>query len=277
MGSIYLPYQKPTRWNIDPNAVAYNCARMGLPVPPVLNMPFWERGNKAFDYSGNQNTGTFFGNSVWGRSAIYFPGNTDYVRVNDNPSIKNFSALTLEALIYPTADPGADSARILHKAQGATGDDYALSQVGAVTDRRHPAFRINTNLGVETITGNTELTNNSKWYHVACTWDGDAMKLYVDGKLDGSGNQDGVLDDSNEYLAIGRHVASNTRNFNGYIAYVRIFPVALTQRQVQVLRDNPYGMYEPTRRTTWKVPSVGGVAPTSIFYGPLTGPLGGPI
>ena len=254
MSGIYPPYQKPPGWNIDPDSIAHNYARMGLPVS-VLEMPFWFAGNKVFDYSKNRNTGTLYGNAAWVKNAIYFPGNTDYVRVEDSPSIKNFSALTLEALVYPTADASADWGRIISKAQGTGTDDYALTRADPSYGGKI-VFRINTNLGTTTLVGGTTLGNNLKWYHAVSTWDGDAMKIYLDGKLDNSGNQGGTLDNSNDYLGIGRHVASSTRNFTGYIAYVRIFPVALTLSQVQILKNNPYGMFESVKQPSiWSVPS----------------------
>lgn len=73
--------------------------------------------------------------------------------------------------------------------------------------------------------------NASTWYHIAATFDGTTMKLYVNGTLDASATNAGTIT-SNAAFYIG-YSYENARNLNGMVDEVRVWKKALTQAEIQ--------------------------------------------
>lgn len=70
----------------------------------------------------------------------------------------------------------------------------------------------------------------ARWYHLAATWDGERMSLYVDGKLARSVAMKGPADASGEALYLGSQ--HRTHRFDGTIDEVRIYRRALTAAEI---------------------------------------------
>jgi serine/threonine protein kinase len=86
---------------------------------------------------------------------------------------------------------------------------------------------------------NSMVTN--KWYHVAGTYDGKSIKVYINGLLSGSSEQTGTINLSNYDLNIGRGAFKRDRLFYGLIDDVRIYSYALSQAEIAALaaESNP--------------------------------------
>lgn len=72
--------------------------------------------------------------------------------------------------------------------------------------------------------------NANTWYHVAATYDGATMKLYINGVLDASKAQTGSIN-SNGAFNVG-YSYDISRNFNGNIDEVRVWKRALSQTEI---------------------------------------------
>lgn len=72
--------------------------------------------------------------------------------------------------------------------------------------------------------------NANTWYHVAATYDGSTMKLYINGTLDASRSQSGNFT-SNGAFNVG-YLYNVSRNFNGKVDEVRVWRRALNQTEV---------------------------------------------
>jgi LruC domain-containing protein len=70
------------------------------------------------------------------------------------------------------------------------------------------------------------------WYHLAMTYDGETLKLYVNGQLKNSVGVTGKLNVNARNLSIGSDNASQ-KFFNGMIDDVKIFGTALSQTEIQ--------------------------------------------
>jgi len=70
------------------------------------------------------------------------------------------------------------------------------------------------------------------WYHLAMTYDGATLKLYVNGQLKNSVAVTGKLSVNARNLSIGSDNASQ-KFFNGFIDDVKIFGTALSQTEIQ--------------------------------------------
>lgn len=143
------------------------------------------------------------------------------------------STFTVEAWIRPTAFSSSGP-------YGNTifGDD---SDVGGTTSKGFAlrcggngvlSFVIGANGGwPEAQSSPGKLTLN-QWQHVAGTFDGDTIKIYVNGNLAGSGySANGVAQDSALFTFIGASNFSN-RTFDGDIEDVRLWNVVRTQSEI---------------------------------------------
>ena len=256
--SVYLPYQKPPRWNCDPETIAYNCARMGLPVPAIA-LPMWEGcGRKIYDGSGNKKDGTFNGDPQWCASpfgtAIDFDGASDSISL---PAAPDTTSRTREALIFPT-DVSAANRGIISNLGWAVGDIHFKIQYGSIKGSIRTSA--STNVASDTI-----LPDN--WYHVILTYNGinGDFKIYVNGELHNSASAETGITVLHEDI-IGDEYSLNSREFIGKMALVRIYHQPVTAFQVRTLYNDLYGMFEPTRKAAWRIPAIGGISIPVIMH-----------
>ncbi|NIF05591.1 T9SS type A sorting domain-containing protein [Chryseobacterium sp. Tr-659] len=76
----------------------------------------------------------------------------------------------------------------------------------------------------------TTALNANTWYHVAATYDGTTMKIYINGVLDASKSQTGSVS-SNGAFNVG-YLYNTSRNFNGKVDEVRVWKRALSQTEI---------------------------------------------
>lgn len=109
------------------------------------------------------------------------------------------------------------------------------------------------------VTGATTIANN-RWYHAAATFDGSALRVYLDGKLDGTATTSTTPRfDSIQHAGLGSALTSAGTAagfFAGQIADVRIFSRALSQGDVAALAARPYGQLLLPRRRLGSAPPV---------------------
>src|SRR6516165_3483479 len=164
---------------------------------PVAAYGFNEgSGTVVNDVSGNGNNGTISG-ATWTTSGKYgnalsFNGTNALVTVNNAPSLQLTSAMTLEAWVYPTTVSNAWQ-DVIYKGN----DNYYLE--GTSPNSSLPAMRC-TSAGP--LYGTLPLTVNT-WAHLAATYDGATMRLYVNGVQVASRAQTGAIATSTNPLQIG--------------------------------------------------------------------------
>ncbi|MDN3695317.1 T9SS type A sorting domain-containing protein [Chryseobacterium tructae] len=102
-----------------------------------------------------------------------------------------------------------------------------LGDAGLVNNKLQFVLSIN---NVQQKLASTTALNANTWYHVAATYDGASMKLYINGTLDASRAQTGSLS-SNGAFNVG-YSYNTSRNFNGKIDEVRVWKRALSQTEI---------------------------------------------
>ena len=162
--------------------------------------------------------------------ALQFDGTDDLLNCGNGSSLQiTGNKITLEAYINVNefkSQPFAGS--VIVKDQGSNSSGYMIRCGGNGI--------INFNIGngswheINT-SANAVLLN--QWHHVASTYDGTNMKIYVDGELKAQSNLSFTIGNANiSNLLIGESPGFPGRVFNGKIDEVRIWNVARSQSQI---------------------------------------------
>ena len=208
----------------------------GVPTPPVAAYGFNENtGVTVLDASTNSNTGTIMGGATWvpGRfgSALSFDGVDDRVFVNSSSSVNLSAAMTLEAWVQPTAAQ-SDWRTIIQKET----DAYFLNGSND-TGALRPS-------GGGTIGGSLQWTTATSplvvgtWTHLALTYNGSVVQLYVNGVATASATASGPVQTTASPLWIGGN-SPYGEFFRGLIDEVRVYDRALSQAEIQTDMTTP--------------------------------------
>jgi hypothetical protein len=198
-------------------------------------------GDNVADASANDIAGTLMGDPQWQPSggkidgALLCDGDGDYVEVRDEAAFDFTDEMTVSCWIkVDTFDKDwqaiitkGDSAWRLHRNSNNSYLDFACTGVSGDM--------------VPVDGGPTNVTDNS-WHHVVGVYDGAKLQLYVDGRLDVSGDVSGTLATNDYPVLIGENAEQRDREFNGLIDEVCIYSFALEDDDVAMLASGE----EPT-------------------------------
>ena len=194
-------------------------------------------GTTVLDRTENLNTGTVQGTVAWttaGKNggALVFNGTNTRVQIPASPTLNPTGAVTMEAWVYPTVAQAGWRAIIqkevdawlLHASSGGTlmpaaGGTYGGA--GAVTF------------------ASTSIPVNA-WTHLAQTYDGATIRLYVNGVVASSLPKTGALETNTSPLSIGGTNAYG-EFFQGFIDDVRVYDRALTPSEITSDMNTPAG------------------------------------
>ena len=186
-------------------------------------------GTTVNDSTGNGNTGTLV-NATWSTAGKYgnalsFNGSNARVTINDSTSLHLTTGVTLEAWVNPGSAP-TGWRDVIYKPN----DNYFL-EAGS-SNGNVPGSGVSLTNGSEPLAyGGAQLTTNT-WTHLAMSYDGTTLKIYVNGALVNSTVQSGTIVTSTNSLQIGGDNLYG-QYFTGLIDEVRIYNIALTQAQIQ--------------------------------------------
>jgi Domain of unknown function (DUF4082)/Concanavalin A-like lectin/glucanases superfamily/Fibronectin type III domain/Viral BACON domain/Bacterial Ig domain len=215
----------------SPNTVAVTLT-VGQPSTNLVGAWGFDEtsGTTATDASGRGNTGTLNGptRSTAGKfgGALNFDGVNDWVTVQDANVLDLTTGMTMEAWVQPTL-LGALWRTVMLKEQA--GDlIYALY---AANGNSRAATHIFTN-NDRGINGTTATPLNA-WTHLASTYDGTTLRLYVNGTQVATRAINGAIRTSTGALRIGGNSIWNDEWFAGLIDEVRLYNRALSATEIQ--------------------------------------------
>jgi concanavalin A-like lectin/glucanase superfamily protein len=151
-----------------------------------------------------------------------------YVQVADSPSLAVNAAVTMAAWINFEVG-GEYHPRILHK------QAYELFTY-ETTENRRLAFAVQ-NVGL--VATPTEILQAGRWTFVAATYDGSALRLYVDGTLAAETSATGAIPTPAMELNLGRNAENATDNYRGILDDVRLYNRALSSSEIANLAGRP--------------------------------------
>ena len=194
-------------------------------------------GSIAFDESGFDNdagiTGAVFTASGRFGGARSFDGNGDWMTVADAGSLDLASALTVEAWVYPTG--GGAMARPVVGKERPSNAAWFLN--ASTTGSANPSVAVRVGTSNVSATASGPLPVNT-WAHLAATYDGASLRLYVNGTLAAERATSGVLATSSRPLRIGHNDVSGGV-FLGRIDEVRVYARALMASEIQADMARP--------------------------------------
>jgi RHS repeat-associated protein len=191
-------------------------------------------GNVAADLSGHNHTGTLSGATWTGAGkfggALSFDGVNDWVTVADSDLLDLTTGMTLMAWVNPTA-MGAGLWRNVLIKERPGGEIYNLyANVDTDVPTVYVVSSADPGLPLD-VRGPTALPLET-WTHLAATFDGSHLRLYVDGIEVGSRLLPGPLLTSEGVLRIGGNSIWG-EFFQGRIDEVRVYNRPLTQSEIQ--------------------------------------------
>ena len=186
------------------------------------------------DASGNGNTGTINGATriAGGKygGALSFNGSSNRVQINDSNSLDLTTGMTLEAWVMPTASQSGWRTVIQKEV-----DTYFLD--ASSNSARRPATGGTYGSTVTWIAGPNTIPVNS-WTHLASTYDGANIRLYVNGTQVATVARTGSIAVSALPVWIGGNNPYG-EYFNGVIDEVRIYNRALSVAEIQADMNTP--------------------------------------
>jgi hypothetical protein len=158
--------------------------------------------------------------------ALAFNGTNATVRVPDSASLHLSTAMTLSAWVSPTfAQTGWRT--VMQKET----DAWFLNASNG-TGARRPAGGATIGGSIKYTTGSSALPLGT-WTHLALTYDGSAISLYVNGVRVSTKQASGTIQSTSSPLWIGGN-SPYGEYFNGRIDDVRIYNRALSQAEITI-------------------------------------------
>jgi len=208
-----------------------------IPNPDTgdANMVSWwpmnEFGGTAVPDAQGNNNGTQ-SNATWATgvsgNCLSFDGVSSNVNIPNNPTLDFTNELTIMAWAN-TRD--YKEAKI---AQKGDWDGHGIGGTKWTGWKGHVRLEESGSESIEWTEGRPLL---NEWYHVAITYDGTTLKLYVNGQLNNSRIIPGTLHINTRAASIGSDNGAQ-KFFNGLIDEVKFFNVALNQTEIQAAYNN---------------------------------------
>ncbi len=186
-------------------------------------------------------------------TALSFNG-SDYAQAPSSPSLEPTSQMTVEAWVNPSslANPLQGIAGTWNDQQGNNRTDLLWIQFN------HFAFYVSHD-GMDFPDAVSSTTVQAgQWYHVAGTFDGTYLRLYVNGALEATTYSPGPIDTNVLPFTIGQvnGGGAGPELFQGQIADLSFWTVARTQSQVQSDMAQPLSGPQTGLAAYWPLDAV---------------------
>lgn len=158
---------------------------------------------------------------------------TSYAQAPHSASLNPTTAMSVEAWIYPTSFGLNQWLNTIVSTDAWTGPNGEEGYVLRCGDNGKLSFNIASSTSWKEAVSPALMATN-QWHHVAGTFNGSVLKVYLNGVEVATTNFTGTIKASTQPLRIGRMAEpTQNREFNGQIDEVRIWNKALTLTEIR--------------------------------------------
>ena len=198
-------------------------------------------------------------------NALFFDGIDDEVVITNDPALNPANALTVEAWVKP--DSIILLPTIISNEEWLNSDNGFILRIENSNLISTPQFQIGTTSGWQNVSAPSGSIPLSTWTHIAGTFDGSNIKIFINGIEAASTAFIGSLQASTVDLRIGGHYyVYNNRQWNGVIDEVRLWNIARTATEIFENMENPLSGSEPGLVGLWRMEEGSGYT-TADFTG----------
>jgi hypothetical protein len=255
---LFDPKIKPRLWNLKLDTIAFNCARMGLPMF-TAGYPLWEHsGLIAHDLIGGYDI-ILDSSSMWIPEGLRGDDTNNYDGISTKTKVVGSGGNTIFVRMRTT-----DNIKY-----GVLLGWFDASNKGLLLQIHAGTIRIWKNQGSDVT---IDTVNDGQWHTLACVDDGTASEnidVYINGKFSETLNHANW--DTSISTACKVYLLSSGNDgyiVDGDISCGYIFPAALVPSQVQTLHNNSCGIFEQV-----KSPAIWSFVSGGVFYKTITGSM----
>ncbi len=222
------------------HTIAASFAPDVVPGDLVAWWPFEEgTGTAIQDASGHGNDGTLPNGATWvtgvGNLALHLDGSSQRGTVPDSPSLDITNQITLATWVRPER---VATQHLIHKGNNGGADGYEISLAMAPpSSNGKPFVRFNQLTNGNTFRLNATqpyVADGNTWTHVAATYDGTTIKLYVNGVLDTARAESFAIAANDLPVGIGSQ-SDGQYMLQGAIDDARVYSRALSAGEIAAL------------------------------------------
>ncbi|HYL66466.1 MAG TPA: LamG-like jellyroll fold domain-containing protein, partial [Nitrosopumilaceae archaeon] len=231
---------------IIPNSVIINNSTSNASNSTIVTLP---NATKSWQFNSlpNSTTTKTTLKNITNTSSLQLTG-TGYLTENVN-STRNLSALSISAWIKPDYSQGSPQFTVISKE-----NQFAMSINNLIPPQKIAAFSVYN--GIKWYTVNSTIPIEENWTHLAATFNGSSISIYVNGTLQSTLSVSGVptlsvngqlttktIDSlsSNADIVIGAYLntlrGTPSNKFSGSIESVNLYNSTLSQSQIAQLYD----------------------------------------
>jgi probable HAF family extracellular repeat protein len=238
VGNGYLNGEQRAFLLTPTNCPAASCAR--LPRGGIT----WLRGESDFKDALLNNDGSNAGSVTFAPGkvgqAMHFDGSSNsFVSLGNDPSISPTQQISIEAWVKPNfvLQTGLDAFASKRDGCGAN-RSYLLGMFHGETGPDGVGTLIfSASVAGDDVLSNTKLPNDGEFHHVAGTYDGQAMRLYLDGQLVGEKPHTGAIPTTSDPAYVGLQSGCQDRAAVD-IDELTIYNRGLSSDEVQAIADS---------------------------------------
>jgi hypothetical protein len=233
------PVKGPLQFNAYGEYFAIKTLEFREPLESIEPVAHWTfdapADGRVADVSGKGNAGTLVGGPIptAGRigGALQFDGRRSHVAVAHSASLSFTGPFTIAAWIKPVGASDPNMARaIVEKWDGPTSDSMS-GYLLRITTKGHGHFMVRDGTKYSEVASVKPIPIDV-WTHLAATFDGTNVKLYVNGVLDRTMSSTVSPAASTAPLRIGMGGGGGAHYFNGSIDDVRLYSRALSLEEI---------------------------------------------
>jgi hypothetical protein len=214
---------------------------------------YWQfdelQGNSALDRSGNANHGLLINcirsDGKYGQAVKLSGNNNSHVSIPGSVSLNDFTnQITVTAWVFPNVSPTGFKVAVSRQIGTLLHPDQFYLGFGPEDGGMHYKWHLGTDDSGTLREGDiySGVPDSNRWIHMAGTYDGTTMRLYIDGiEIEDRALTGNIRVDSNPITVGGEENGPSPQDvdgeFEGLIDEVRIYNRALTETEIKAVFD----------------------------------------